>query len=49
MNFRRSNEKNFRKKCATIVSKVGSKESQKNTDQKNHLRQGDYIHFLGLN
>jgi hypothetical protein len=38
MNFSRSREKLLEKKCASIFSKVGSKESQENTENKVGLR-----------
>ena len=45
MNFSRSREKISEKKCASIFSKVGSKESHENTDQKIGLRQDDILTF----
>jgi hypothetical protein len=45
MNFSRSCEKNFQKKCASIFSKVGSKESWGTTEEKVGLRQSDILKF----
>ena len=45
MNFLKSREKNFEKKCASIFSKVGSEESQGNTKDKSGLRQPDILKF----
>jgi hypothetical protein len=45
MNFPSSREKFFEKKCASIFSKVGSKESQGNTEEKVGLRQPDFLKF----
>jgi hypothetical protein len=39
------NSKNFKRKCAPIFSKVGSKESQENTEDKVGLRQADILKF----
>jgi hypothetical protein len=45
MNFSRSREKIFGKKSASIFSKVGSKESWRNTEEKVGLRQPDILKF----
>jgi hypothetical protein len=45
MNFSRSREKIFEKKCASIFSKVGSKESYGNTEEKIGLRQAEILKF----
>jgi|TARA_B110000971_G_scaffold141950_1_gene145103 hypothetical protein len=45
MNFSRSREKISEKKCASIFSKVGSKESWGNTEEKVGLRQPDILKF----
>jgi hypothetical protein len=45
MNFSRSSEKIFEKKCASIFSKVGSKERWGNTEVKVGLRQPDILKF----
>jgi hypothetical protein len=37
--------KNLQKKCASMFSKEGSKESHENTDQKVGLRQDDILTF----
>jgi hypothetical protein len=43
MNFSRSREKISEKKGASIFLKLGSKESQYNTDEKTGLRQVDIL------
>jgi hypothetical protein len=45
MNFSRSREKISGKKSASIFSKVGSKESWENTEEKVGLRQADILKF----
>jgi hypothetical protein len=45
MNFSRSREKISKKKCASFFSKVGSKESWENTEEKVGLRQPDILKF----
>jgi hypothetical protein len=45
MNFSSSRENFFEKKCASILSKVGSKESQGNTEEKVGSRQFDILKF----
>ena len=45
MNFSSHVKKNSEKKCASIFSKVCSKESHENTDQKVGLRQGETFKF----
>jgi hypothetical protein len=45
MNFSRSRGKISEKKCASIFSKVGSKESWGNTEEKIGLRQPDILKF----
>jgi hypothetical protein len=45
MNFSRSRENISAKKCASIFSKVGPKESWKNTEEKVGLRQAEILKF----
>jgi hypothetical protein len=45
MNFLRSHENISKKKCASIFSKVGSKESWGNTEEKVGLRQTEILKF----
>jgi hypothetical protein len=45
MNFSRSREKFFEKKCASIFSKVGSKESFETTEEKVDQRQAETLKF----
>jgi hypothetical protein len=45
MNFSRSRGKISEKKCALIFSKVCSKESWENTEEKVGLRQPDILKF----
>jgi hypothetical protein len=47
MNFSRSLEKNSEKKCASIFSTVGSKESKRQTAETVGLRQPDFSSFSG--
>ena len=47
MNFSRSRGKISEKKCASIFSKVGSKESWGNTKEKVGVRQPNIIMDLG--
>jgi hypothetical protein len=49
MNFSRSREIFFEEKCALIFSKVGSKESQSNTEEKVGLRKSDILKFYWSN
>jgi hypothetical protein len=41
--------KNFQKKCASISSKVGLKESWGTTEEKVGLRQAEILKFEGSN
>jgi hypothetical protein len=45
MNLSRSREKISEKKCALIFSKVGSKKSLENTEEKVDLRQVEILKF----
>jgi hypothetical protein len=45
MNFSRSHEEISEKKCASIISKVGSKESWENIQEKVGLRQPYILKF----